>query len=112
MNDFVLVLVIASVAALQTFLGAPAAERFDIPHQVLSAALQFAAGIIPALVALSLMPPVARYGPLPFVVLAFFIGGALFVWVEYYAGNARRKTTRRSNGRQVRSAFTLACCSI
>ena len=91
MNDFVLVLVIASVAALLTFLGAPAAERFDVPHQVVSAALQFAAGIITALVAFSLMPPVARDGPLPFVVLAFFIGGALFVWVEYYAAKRQAK---------------------
>ncbi len=90
-NEFGLVLVIASVAALLTFLGAPAAERFDVPHQVLSAALQFAAGIITAMVAFSLMPPVARDGPLPFVVLAFFIGGALFVWVEYYAAQRQAK---------------------
>jgi len=38
-NDFVLVLVLASVAALLTFLGAPAAERSDVPDRIVSAAI-------------------------------------------------------------------------
>jgi len=38
-NDFVLVLIIASVAALLTFLGAPAAERFEVPFWMGSAEL-------------------------------------------------------------------------
>lgn len=91
MTDFLLVIVITGVAAFLTYLGAPAAERFDLPHQAISAALQFAAGIITALVAFSLMPPAVRDGPLPFVVLAFFIGGALFVWIEYYAAQLQAK---------------------
>jgi len=49
-NEFVLVLVIAFVAALLTYLGAPAAERFEVPHSMVSAALQFAGGIIAVLV--------------------------------------------------------------
>jgi zinc transporter ZupT len=83
-NDFLLVIVIAGIAALLTYLGAPAAERFNVPQRVVSAALQFAAGIITALVAFSLMPPAILNGPLVLVVLAFFVGGALFVLVEYY----------------------------
>jgi ZIP family zinc transporter len=82
-NDFVLVLVIASVAALLTFLGAPAAERFDVPHRVVSAALQFAAGIITGLVAFSLMPSAVRDGPYIGIVIGFFLGGAIFVTMEY-----------------------------
>lgn len=71
MNDFLLVLVIAFVAAFLTYLGAPAAERFEVPQRVVSAALQFASGIIAALVAFSLMPPAVLSGPLLPVLLAF-----------------------------------------
>jgi hypothetical protein len=46
MDDFLLVTVIAFVAAFLTYLGAPAAERFDVPQRVVSGALQFASGII------------------------------------------------------------------
>ena len=88
MNEFVLVLVVASVAALLTFLGAPAAERFDVPFRLVSAALQFAAGIITGLVAFSLMPPAVRDGPYIGVLIGFFFGGALFVTLEYLAAHA------------------------
>jgi len=83
MNEFLLVLGIASAAAFLTYLGAPLAERYDVPHRVVSGALQFAAGIITALVAFSLMPPAVRGGPYGWVVLAFFIGGVLYVVMEY-----------------------------
>ena len=83
MNEFLLVLGIALVASFLTYLGAPLAERFEVPHKVVSAALQFAAGIITALVAFSLMPPAVRGGPYGWVVLAFFIGGVLYVTLEY-----------------------------
>ncbi len=87
MNEFLLVVVIASVAAFLTYLGAPLAEKFDAPHRVVSAALQFAAGIITALVAFTLMPPAVRNGPPWGVVLGFFIGGALFVIMEYVSAS-------------------------
>lgn len=85
MNDFLLVLGIAVLASFLTYLGAPVAERFDVPHRVVSGALQFAAGIISALVGLSLMPPAVRGGPPITVTLMFFIGGALYVIFEYYS---------------------------
>ena len=85
MNDFLLVLGIAALASFLTYLGAPAAERLEVPQRVVSAALQFAAGIISALVAFSLMPSAVRLGPPVWIVLAFFVGGALFVTIEYIA---------------------------
>lgn len=85
MNDFLLVLGVALLAAFLTYLGAPIAERFDVPQRVVSAALQFAAGIITALVALSLMPPAVRDGSSLIVALMFFIGGAIYVTFEYYS---------------------------
>lgn len=88
MNEFLLVTGIAALAAGLTSLGAPLAERFDLPHRAISAALQFAAGIITALVAFSLMPPAVRGGPYGWVVLAFFSGGVLYVAMEYLATHA------------------------
>lgn len=103
MNEFVLVLLIAGLAAVLTYLGAPAAERFDIPQPVVSGALQFAAGVITALVAFSLMPPALRNGATAWIVLAFFLGGVLFVAIESFSmrllpANAERDTSAASPG--------------
>jgi len=76
MNELLIVLAIAGFARLLTSLDAPLAEKFEIPNRVVSAALQFAAGIITALVAFTLMPPAVRMGPPVWIVLAFFVGGA------------------------------------
>ena len=91
MNDFVLVVGIAALAAGLTFLGAPLAERFDVPYRIVSGALQFAAGIITALVVITLMPPAIRNGPYALTVLAFFVGGVLYVLLEHYTKQAQAK---------------------
>jgi ZIP family zinc transporter len=91
MNEFVLVIGISALAAVLTFLGAPLAERFDVPNRIVSGALQFAAGIITALVAITLMPPAIRVGPYIVTVLAFFVGGVLYVLLEYYTKRAQAK---------------------
>lgn len=101
MNEFILVLGIASVAAFLTYLGAPIAERFDVPQPIVNAALQFAAGILTAVVALGLMPPAIRGGPTLWVVLSFVIGGAFFVFFEYYT--ARRMAARPASETNVKS---------
>ena len=44
MNDFLIIFTIAAAAFL-TWLGAPLAERIDIHQRIVSAALQFAAGL-------------------------------------------------------------------
>lgn len=90
-SDFGIVLAIAALTAFLTYLGAPAAERFDVPHRVVSAALQFAAGIVAALVALSLMPPAVRGGEPMGIALAFFLGGAVFVIFEYVSAQRLAK---------------------
>jgi len=84
------------LASFLTYLGAPAAERFEVSHKVVSGALQFAAGIITALVAFSLMPPAVRGGPYGWVVLAFFIGGVLYVTMEQVS--ARLLSSRPAAG--------------
>ncbi|MFN8533304.1 MAG: hypothetical protein U0556_07135 [Dehalococcoidia bacterium] len=95
MDDLLLVLGVASLSAFLTFLGAPAAEWLDVPQRAVSGALQFASGVITAIVAFSLMPPAVQIGPQGWVVLSFFAGGALFVALEYYSA---RLLASRSGG--------------
>ncbi len=96
MNEFLMVVGVSLVAALLTWLGAPAAERLNVSQSVVSGALQFASGIIAALVALTLMPPAVQFGSVGWVALAFFIGGALFVSFDYYT--ARREAQKANTG--------------
>jgi ZIP family zinc transporter len=88
MNDLLLVLTIATLAAGLTYLGAPIAERFDLPHRVISGALQFAAGVVMAIVAFSLMPTAVRNGPWQGIVPAFFVGGVFYVLLERLSADA------------------------
>lgn len=97
-NEFILVLVIASAAAFLTVLGVPAAERFDVPFRLVSAALQFAAGIITGLVAFSLMPSAVRDGPYVGVVIGFFVGGVLFVTIEYLSARTLLANPAHADG--------------
>lgn len=96
MSDFLLVIAIAAVAAFLTYLGVPLAERFDVPNRVVSAALQFAAGVLTAVVAFSLAPPAVQLGSFVSVVLAFFVGGAVFIAFEYYT--AKRQAANPASG--------------
>jgi zinc transporter, ZIP family len=105
-GEFLMVIAIAAFASFLTYLGAPLAERFDPPAALISAALQFAAGIITALVALSLMPPAVRGGSSLAIALAFFLGGALYVGFEYYS--ARKLAAVAPPGALVPSAGLFA----
>lgn len=83
MTEFLVVVGIALVAAFLTYLGVPVAERFDVTARVVNAALQVVAGLVTGAIALSLLAPIVRgISPLA-VVLAFFIGGLLYVVIEY-----------------------------
>jgi ZIP family zinc transporter len=98
-NEFTIVLLIASLAALLTYVGVPFAERYDVSVRVLSEALQFAAGVITALVAFSLMPPAVRGISFPLVVFSFFLGGILFVGMKYLTTRlVQSATTQEGKG--------------
>ncbi len=82
MNEFLLVIGTASITAFLTFLGALLAEKLEAPRQVISAALQLAAGSIIAVVAFTLMPPAVQAASPLLSMSAFFIGGVLFVVMD------------------------------
>lgn len=96
-SELLTVIIVAFLAAFLTFLGAPLAERLDVPERVVAGALQFAAGIMTALVALSLMPPAVRGGNPLTIPTAFFAGGAALVGLEYVL--SKRLPTRLEPGR-------------
>ena len=101
MNEFLLVLAIVFVSALLTYLGAPIAERFDVSHRVVGVALQFAAGILTALVVLSLIPLAMNSSQQLLMILAFFLGGAIFIVFDY--ASARRLADKPEGGSNVAS---------
>jgi ZIP family zinc transporter len=98
MNEFLLVLGIASITAFLTFLGALLAEKVEAPRQVMSAALQLAAGSIIAVVAFTLMPPAVQSAPPLLSMAAFFVGGALFVVMDYVSASRQSSQPTAAGG--------------
>ena len=84
-REFIVVTLIGALASFLTLLGAVVAERVEVQRRVISHALQFAAGVLTALVAFSLMPPALYYGSTIVVIVGFFLGGASFVLIDYMA---------------------------
>ncbi len=82
MSEFLLVLVVASVAALLTYLGAPLAERFGAPQRgqrrpAVRCRPDYGAGSVQPYAARGARRPGHRR------CARFFVGGALFVTLEY-----------------------------
>jgi zinc transporter ZupT len=73
----------ALVAALLTCLGAPLAETRTFSSQVVSGALQLAAGIVTGIVVVEPLPEPPETLPLPTVEIAFCLGAAAFVTFDY-----------------------------
>ncbi|MET9019619.1 hypothetical protein ABZV93_06540 [Actinopolymorpha sp. NPDC004070] len=95
MGSVLPVLGIAGLAAAITGVGAVLAELLTLSNRVVSSALQLAAGVLVAIVFVDLLPPAVRGLPLGRVVLAFFVGSALFVLFDYASA---WHTARRGKG--------------
>lgn len=92
MSDILLVLLIASLSAGLTILGGLVAEFRDVPQRIVARLLQFAAGVLTALVAFSLMSPALESGSTVPIIAGFFIGGAAFVIMDFVT--SRQDATR------------------
>jgi len=87
-SGYPLVLLLASLPALGNFAGALLAEVFDVSERALSLALHLAAGIVLGVIGLEM--PRALGASLPWVPLvAFVVGGALFLGLERLIGYAK-----------------------
>jgi len=88
-SGYPLVLLLASLPAIGNFVGALLAEAFDVSQRALSLALHLAAGIVLGVIGIELMPR-ALDASLPWVPLvAFVVGGALFLGLERLIGYAK-----------------------
>ncbi|MCF6507760.1 ZIP family zinc transporter [Blastococcus sp. MG754426] len=86
MSEFLLVLGFAALPAAGNFFGGVLAEVFRVSERALSLALHLAAGIVLAVVGLELMPEALAAG-LPWVpLLAFVVGGAIFIGLDRTIG--------------------------
>jgi ZIP family zinc transporter len=93
LGDAIFVLGISILAAFLTALGGIVAEFRNVPQRVVARMLQFAGGVLTALVAATLMVPAINGGNPPAILLAFFIGGASFVVMDFTI--ARREAAKR-----------------
>ena len=83
MDGLLVIVGIGALAGAITYIGAIFAERFQASQRLVNGALKFAAGMIMAVVAFSLMPKAVRGASYTWVLGAFFVGGLLYILVEY-----------------------------
>jgi len=89
MDGYLLVLALAALPAAGNLPGGLLAEAFEVSRRILSLALHLAAGIVLGVVGLELMPR-ALETDLPWApLLAFVVGGALFLGLERLVGYAK-----------------------
>lgn len=94
MDQLLLLLLIGALAGGLTVLGAILGERVNAPRRVITGALQFAAGVLTALVAFTLMPKAVAEADAAAALAALFAGGVVYVGIE----RAAQRLTRRSAG--------------
>jgi ZIP family zinc transporter len=75
---------LALLPAAGNFVGGLLSEAVRVSKKTLSLALHLAAGIVLAVVGLELMPEALRTGPAWVMVLAFLVGGAFFVLMDWF----------------------------
>jgi ZIP family zinc transporter len=84
MNQFIIVLLLASIPALGKFGGGIAAELFKISQRTLGIALHGATGVIFAVISIELIPrSFAASNPL-LITLTFIAGGLFFVLIDQF----------------------------
>jgi ZIP family zinc transporter len=81
-QNFLLVLMLSALPVVSNFMGAMIAEALPLSKQTLGIALHTAAGVLLAIASTELIPRVLIAKPVWTTILALFLGGAFFVWVN------------------------------
>ncbi|MFN8377287.1 MAG: hypothetical protein U0452_01335 [Anaerolineae bacterium] len=105
MSDTLFVLFVGSLAAGLTMLGGLVAEFRDVPKRVIARLLQLAAGVLTALVAVTLMQPALAGGYTIPIIAGFFVGGAAFVILDFVT--SKREAANKSDTDAVPSSLYL-----
>jgi len=81
-QNFLLVLMLSALPVVSNFMGAMIAEALQLSKQTLGFALHAAAGVLLAIASTELLPRVVIAKPVWSAILALFLGGAFFVWIN------------------------------
>jgi len=82
MQEFLFALTLSALPVVSNFIGAMIAEALPSSKQTLGLALHAAAGVLLAIASTELIPRVVMAKPVWATILALFLGGAFFVWVN------------------------------
>jgi zinc transporter, ZIP family len=82
MQEFLFALTLSALPVVSNFIGAMIAEALPSSKQTLGLALHAAAGVLLAIASTELIPRVLIAKPVWAAILALFLGGAFFVWVN------------------------------
>lgn len=105
MSEILQVLLIGCLAAGLTMIGGLVAEFRHVPQRYVARLLQLAAGVLTALVAVTLMVPALNGGDPPIVITAFFLGGAAFVLMDFFS--TKRIAAQESTANQLSPSLVV-----
>jgi ZIP family zinc transporter len=92
MPEFLFAIALSALPVVSNFLGAMIAEALPLSKQTLGLALHAAAGVLLAIASTELLPRVVVAKPVWATILALFVGGAFFVWVNQLFKNHNQLT--------------------
>jgi zinc transporter, ZIP family len=95
--SFYQVLILALLPAAGNFLGGLLGEILSVPYRVLSLALHAATGILFAVIGVELLPEALQTEPAWVIILAFFLGGAVYLLLEAGIDRLQNQWTDQSN---------------
>jgi zinc transporter, ZIP family len=82
MPQFLFVLTLAALPVVSNFMGAMIVEALPVSKQSLGLALHAATGVLLSIAATELLPRVLTAKPVWLTILALFLGGVFFVWIN------------------------------
>lgn len=108
MDNLLLVVLLALVPAAANMLGGLVAEVVSLSERVFSAALHLAVGIVIAVIGLELMPRALEANPVWVPLVAFTVGGGLFLGVDALSGFLQARAGKRGTGGALGIYFGVA----
>ncbi|GAA3763168.1 hypothetical protein HDA32_004611 [Spinactinospora alkalitolerans] len=108
MEDLLLVVLLALIPAAANMLGGLVAEVVSLSERVFSAVLHLAVGIVIAVIGLELMPRALEADPAWVPLVAFIVGGGLFLGVDALSGFLQARSPSRGGGGSLGIYFGVA----
>ncbi|MCY7394450.1 MAG: zinc/iron permease, partial [Leptolyngbyaceae cyanobacterium CAN_BIN12] len=107
MQELLFALTLSALPVASNFMGAMIAEALPLSKQTLGLALHAAGGVLLAIAATELLPQVVSAQPVWTTILALFMGGAFYVWVNQLL-NLSKNRLRGIDGNKAAWAIFLS----